>query len=104
MTLPFQRRQGRQQQQSIPGKKAIVLSFPVCTFISNFRHYIKRSKIMAPDNSTTITLKALESYTRDVGRGIARIDYDVMDSLGMSTGDVVEVSVYPFTPLMRARA
>jgi transitional endoplasmic reticulum ATPase len=46
---------------------------------------------MAPDNSTTITLKALESYTRDVGRGIARIDYDVMDSLGMSTGDVVEV-------------
>jgi transitional endoplasmic reticulum ATPase len=91
MTLPFQRRQGRQQQQSIPRKKAIVLSFPVCTFISNFRHYIKRSKIMAPDNSTTITLKALESYTRDVGRGIARIDYDVMDSLGMSTGDVVEV-------------
>ena len=46
---------------------------------------------MAPDNSNTITLKALESYTRDVGRGIARIDYDVMDSLGMSTGDVVEV-------------
>ena len=37
------------------------------------------------------SLKVLEAYTRDVGRGIARIDYDTMDSLAVSTGDVVEV-------------
>ncbi len=33
----------------------------------------------------------LEAYTRDVGRGVARIDYDSMDSLSASTGDVVEI-------------
>ncbi len=33
------------------------------------------------------TLKVLEAYTRDVGRGVARIDYDSMDSLSASTGD-----------------
>ena len=36
----------------------------------------------------TCTLKVLEAYTRDVGRGVARIDYDSMDSLSASTGDV----------------
>ena len=36
-------------------------------------------------------LKILESYTRDVGRGVARIDYDSMDSLSASTGDVIEI-------------
>ena len=39
----------------------------------------------------TDNLKILESYTRDVGRGVARIDYDSMDSLSASTGDVVEI-------------
>ena len=38
-----------------------------------------------------ISLKVLEAYTRDVGRGVARIDYDSMDTLGASTGDVIEV-------------
>src|SRR5262245_58512845 len=37
-------------------------------------------------------LKILEAYTRDVGRGIARIDYDSMDSLNVSTGDILEIS------------
>jgi len=37
------------------------------------------------------SLKVLEAYTRDVGRGIARIDYDTMDSLSISTGDVIEI-------------
>ncbi|MEM4175609.1 MAG: AAA family ATPase, partial [Candidatus Nitrosocaldus sp.] len=37
------------------------------------------------------TLKVLEAYTRDVGRGVARIDYESMDSLGASTGDIVEI-------------
>jgi transitional endoplasmic reticulum ATPase len=36
-------------------------------------------------------LKILEAYTRDVGRGIARIDYDSMDSLNVSTGDILEI-------------
>jgi transitional endoplasmic reticulum ATPase len=36
-------------------------------------------------------LKVLEAYTRDVGRGVARIDYDAMDALDASTGDVIEI-------------
>jgi transitional endoplasmic reticulum ATPase len=36
-------------------------------------------------------LKVLEAYTRDVGRGVARIDYDSMDTLNASTGDVIEI-------------
>jgi len=39
----------------------------------------------------TRSLKVLEDYTRDVGKGIARIDYDSMDSLGASTGDIIEI-------------
>ena len=38
-----------------------------------------------------LTLKVLEAYTRDVGRGVARIDYDSMDTLNASTGDVIEI-------------
>ncbi|WOV93763.1 MAG: CDC48 family AAA ATPase [Candidatus Nitrosoabyssus spongiisocia] len=38
-----------------------------------------------------VPLKVLEAYTRDVGRGVARIDYDSMDTLGASTGDVIEI-------------
>lgn len=38
-----------------------------------------------------IKLKCLEAYTRDVGRGVIRIDYDTMDQLNVSTGDYVEV-------------
>jgi transitional endoplasmic reticulum ATPase len=41
--------------------------------------------------TTTATLKGIESYTRDVGRGVARIDYDTMDLLGVGTGNVIEV-------------
>ncbi len=36
-------------------------------------------------------MKVLEAYTRDVGRGVVRLDYDAMDSLDASTGDVVEL-------------
>ena len=28
-----------------------------------------------------LSLKVLEAYTRDVGRGVARIDYDSMDTV-----------------------
>ncbi len=38
-----------------------------------------------------VTLKVLEAYTRDVGRGVARIDYDAMDALDASTGDIIEI-------------
>jgi transitional endoplasmic reticulum ATPase len=38
-----------------------------------------------------LALKVLEAYTRDVGRGVARIDYDSMDTLRASTGDVIEI-------------
>ena len=36
-------------------------------------------------------LKVLEAYTRDVGRGVARVDYEAMDALDASTGDVIEI-------------
>src|ERR671926_1422066 len=41
--------------------------------------------------SHTISLKVREAYSRDVGRGIARIDHDSMYSLNASTGDVIEI-------------
>ena len=42
---------------------------------------------------STLSLKVLEAYTRDVGRGVARIDYDSMDSIGncTTTRDVIEI-------------
>jgi hypothetical protein len=41
--------------------------------------------------TAAISLKVLESYTRDVGRGIARIDYDTMEFLSVKTGDIIEI-------------
>ncbi len=38
-----------------------------------------------------VQLKVLEAYTRDVGRGVTRIDYDAMKALDASTGDVIEI-------------
>jgi len=38
-----------------------------------------------------VQLKVLEAYTRDVGRAVARLDYDSMDALAASTGDVIEI-------------
>ncbi len=42
-------------------------------------------------NHNTLSLKVLEAYTRDVGRGTARIDYDTMKSLEAVTGDIIEI-------------
>lgn len=39
----------------------------------------------------SVRVKALRSYTRDVGKDIARIDPKTMDLLGVSLGGVVEV-------------
>jgi AAA family ATPase, CDC48 subfamily len=33
----------------------------------------------------------MEAYTRDVGRGVARVDYEVMDMLNLQSGDVIEI-------------
>ncbi|HZA07764.1 MAG TPA: AAA family ATPase, partial [Nitrososphaeraceae archaeon] len=46
---------------------------------------------MPRNENNTLSIKILEAYTRDVGRGVARIDYDSMDSLSASTGDVIEI-------------
>ena len=43
------------------------------------------------NSNNYLSIKILEAYTRDVGRGVARIDYESMDSLGASTGDVIEI-------------
>lgn len=40
---------------------------------------------------STLSLKVFEAHTHDVGKGIVRIDYDSMDSIGNSTRDVVEI-------------
>src|SRR5918911_1213407 len=49
---------------------------------------------MAKNNKTAdrITLKVTETNPKFVGRGMALVDPKVMEELGLSTGDVVEVS------------
>ncbi|MCL7393150.1 MAG: CDC48 family AAA ATPase [Thaumarchaeota archaeon] len=42
--------------------------------------------------SETITLRVAEARSRDVGRGIARIDPEAMKKLGLTPGDIVEIS------------
>ncbi|MEM0203598.1 MAG: CDC48 family AAA ATPase [Archaeoglobaceae archaeon] len=38
-----------------------------------------------------VTLKVAEAFYRDVGRGIARIDPEVMERLGIQSGDIIEI-------------
>jgi hypothetical protein len=38
-----------------------------------------------------ISLRVLPAYARDIGRGVVRIDHPSMDSLGIATGDIVEI-------------
>jgi transitional endoplasmic reticulum ATPase len=45
------------------------------------------------DNKITLALKVAEAYTsKDVGKGIARIDYNVMRALEVSIRDIIEIS------------
>jgi hypothetical protein len=44
-----------------------------------------------PPPKDFVSLKVTEAYTRDVGRGIARVDYDAMDAMKCDTGDIVEL-------------
>jgi len=39
----------------------------------------------------SVSLKVREAYSRDAGRGVARIDYDIMDEINASTGDIIEI-------------
>jgi len=57
-----------------------------------FQRYNKTylQSIFIAQNS--VQLKILEAYTRDVGRGVTRIDYESMDALGASTGDILEIT------------
>ncbi len=41
--------------------------------------------------SKEVTLRVAEAYYRDVGRGIARVDPQVMEELGLQSGDVIEI-------------
>lgn len=41
--------------------------------------------------SDEMNLRVAEAYYRDVGRGIARIDPEVMEKLGLQSGDVIEI-------------
>src|SRR5437870_1855597 len=53
-----------------------------------------RSELSDSDKGVSqqqVQLKVLEAYTRDVGRGVARLDYDAMDGLDASTGDVIDI-------------
>ena len=43
-------------------------------------------------NSEIVSLRVAEARSRDVGRGIARLDSEVMEKLGLTPGDVVEIS------------
>ena len=51
----------------------------------------KEVRLILNKANNSISLKILEAYTRDVGRGVARFDYESMDSLTASTGDVIEI-------------
>ncbi len=42
-------------------------------------------------SENALSLKVIEAYIRDVGRGVARIDYDSMDAPDASTGYVIDI-------------
>ncbi|HWY29001.1 MAG TPA: CDC48 family AAA ATPase [Candidatus Sulfotelmatobacter sp.] len=39
----------------------------------------------------SLTLRVADAYQRDVGRGIARVDPKVVDELGLTSGDVIQI-------------
>jgi len=38
-----------------------------------------------------LVLKVLDAYAGDLGKSVARIDYDSMKSLGLSEGDLISI-------------
>ncbi len=43
------------------------------------------------NNSTPIALKVNESFSKDVGRGIARVDPDILQQIGIQVGDILKI-------------
>jgi transitional endoplasmic reticulum ATPase len=61
----------------------------------SYKQIVPRSEqqVIFNDAVTTLKLEVVEAYDRkDVGKGIARVDYDVMRSLEIRIGDLVEIS------------
>ncbi|MHB2036536.1 MAG: AAA family ATPase, partial [Nitrososphaerales archaeon] len=46
---------------------------------------------MPKQKDNEIELRVAEAQTRDVGRGIARVDSEIISKMGWTTGDVVEI-------------
>jgi len=51
------------------------------------------------DNSQQLSLKVQEALSKDVGRGIARIDPEDMNKLGLGLGDIIELKGKRTTPV-----
>ena len=47
---------------------------------------------MAQSKEETVTLKVAEALSKDVGRGIARLDPQEMSAIGVQVGDIVQVT------------
>jgi len=46
----------------------------------------------SPSAERTVTLRVVEALTKDVGRGLARLDPQQIQELGISIGDVIEIA------------
>ena len=51
----------------------------------------KKSSSASSKANKTVVLKVTEAWSKDVGRGIARIDPDDMTKLGVDVGDIIEL-------------
>jgi len=51
----------------------------------------KKSSAASAKADKTVVLKVAEAWSKDVGRGIARIDPDDMSKLGVDVGDIIEI-------------
>lgn len=81
-SLVFYRRRNRQKKmKEIWGKEELMLEEEADDKID--------WEPAMPDGQ--VTLKVLEAYTDDVGRGVARIDYDAQHALNVWAGDVLEI-------------
>jgi hypothetical protein len=49
--------------------------------------------VFVNNTATTLKLEVIEAYDRKVvGKGIARVDSNIMRSLGICPGDIIEIS------------
>jgi transitional endoplasmic reticulum ATPase len=67
------------------------LERPARLNVLNLKIYIILGKGVSMSSSETVTLRVAEARSRDVGRGIARIDPKIVEKLGLTPGDVVEI-------------